>query len=71
MAKASKAKVTTKRRRAHNVDGSFKADDPATPEVNEAYIYVPSDVEPLEVEVTRREGQRAAGGRYLGGKLIG
>ena len=71
MAKASKSKVTTKRRRAHNPDGSFKADDPATPEINEAYVDIPSDVEPPEVEVARREGQRAAGGRYLGGKLVG
>ena len=30
-------KVVKKKKRAHNEDGSFKADDPETPDVNEAW----------------------------------
>ena len=29
--------MATEKKRAHNKDGKFKADDPATPDVNEAY----------------------------------
>jgi hypothetical protein len=34
----AKAKAPAKKKRAHNKDGSFKADDPATPNVNEAFV---------------------------------
>lgn len=59
----SKTKAAIKRRRAHNVDGSFKADDPSTPEVNEAFVQ--------EAPVDQREAQRSVGLRRLGGKLLG
>ena len=29
--------MATEKKRAHDKDGKFKADDPATPDVNEAY----------------------------------
>ena len=29
--------MATEKKRAHDEDGKFKADDPATPDVNEAY----------------------------------
>ena len=31
------ARVTGRRKRAHDPDGHFKADDPTTPDVNEAF----------------------------------
>lgn len=63
----SKTKAATKRRRAHNSDGSFKADDLSTPDVNEAFVPLVAEDKPLE----DRQAQRQVGGRYLGGKLIG
>lgn len=70
MARASTKITSTKkdpakrRARAKKDDGTFQADDPATPDVNEAFVQEPTP----EVQ---RESQRAVGGRYLGGKLIG
>ena len=29
--------MADEKKRAHNKDGKFKADDPATPDINEAY----------------------------------
>ena len=37
-----------RRKRAHNEDGSFKADDQSTPDVNEAFV----DEAPAELELT-------------------
>lgn len=34
---AKRTRKPAEPKRAHNDDGKFKADDPATPEVNEAY----------------------------------
>jgi len=70
MARASTKKTSTKkepakrRARAKKDDGTFQADDPATPDVNEAFVQEPAPE-------AQRESQRAVGGRYLGGKLIG
>lgn len=36
--KAPRAKVETARKRARTVKGTFKADDPSTPNVNEAWV---------------------------------
>ena len=36
-AAAVKAKPAAKRKRAHEADGTFKADDPATPDRDEAW----------------------------------
>ena len=36
--KAKKAKTTAKKTRARNEDGHYIADDPSTPDVNEAYV---------------------------------
>jgi len=75
MAKAPAKKASTKkeparrRTRAKKADGTFMADDPSTPDVNEAFIQDDPPAPPApEVQ---REAQRAVGGRYLGGKLIG
>ena len=66
MARKPTAKKTTPkipRKRAKKVDGTFKADDPATPDVNEAYV---------SHEISRREAQRkVGGGRRVGGRLVG
>ena len=64
MAKAPARKKAVKRKRAHNSDGSFKSENPATPDVNEAFV-------PEEVPITQREAQRTVGLRRLGGKLVG
>ena len=70
MAKAPAKKVATKkeparrRARAKKDDGTFMAEEPSTPDVNEAFVQEPAP----EVQ---RQAQRAVGGRYLGGKLIG
>jgi len=73
---ALKTKKATKeparrRARAHNSDGSFKADDPTTPNVNEAFT-----IEVPDMDAKRREDQRAKPAgvrsslRRLGGKLV-
>lgn len=36
--KAPRAKVETTRKRARTVKGTFKADDPSTPHINEAFV---------------------------------
>ena len=56
---ALKTKKATKeparrRARAHNADGSFKADDLKTPDVNEAFV-----IEVPDMDAKRREDQRA------------
>tara|TARA_R110002096_G_scaffold276046_1_gene469757 strand:- start:569 stop:772 length:204 start_codon:yes stop_codon:yes gene_type:complete len=55
--------------RARTSEGHYKADDPATPEKNEAFvehIEVASKDNPDD----NRLAQRKTGGRYLGGKLV-
>ena len=64
LAKKMVKRAAPKRTRAHKADGSFKADDPSTPDINEAFVQEPAP----EVH---REAQRAVGLRRLGGKLIG
>lgn len=64
LAKKTVKRAAPKRKRAHKADGSFKADDPSTPDINEAFVQEPAP----EVH---REAQRAVGLRRLGGKLIG
>ncbi len=64
LAKKMVKRAAPKRKRAHKADGSFKADDPSTPDINEAFVQEPAP----EVH---REAQRAVGLRRLGGKLIG
>ena len=63
LAKKMVKRAAPKRKRAHKADGSFKADDPSTPDINEAFVQEPAP----EVQ---REAQRAVGGRYLGGRRI-
>lgn len=36
--KKAPKKTTAKKKRARNVDGTLKADDPSTPDVNEAWV---------------------------------
>tara|TARA_R100001129_G_scaffold138169_1_gene99328 strand:+ start:606 stop:824 length:219 start_codon:yes stop_codon:yes gene_type:complete len=72
MAKATKKTSTKKeparrRTRARKEDGSFQADDPSTPDVNEAYV---QEKAPAPVE-DQRSAQRSVGLRRLGGKLVG
>ena len=64
LAKKTVKRAAPKRKRAHKADGSFQADDPSTPDINEAFVQEPAP----EVH---REAQRAVGLRRLGGKLIG
>jgi len=60
-------KKAAPKKRAKKVDGTFKADDPSTPDVNEAFV---------STDQARREIQRAtrsmtgSRSRRLGGKLI-
>ena len=63
-AKKMVKKAAPKRKRAHKADGSFQADDPSTPDVNEAFVQEPAPE-------AQREAQRSVGLRRLGGKLIG
>ena len=78
--KASAKKVAVKktRKRARTEDGHFKADAPAPPDVNEAFVQPEASSEPSDEEQARREAQRkkfappaaGSGARYLGGKLV-
>ena len=73
MAKASTKKTSTKkeparrRTRAKKADGTFQADDPSTPDVNEAFVQ--EKASPVAEE--QRASQRSVGLRRLGGKLVG
>ncbi len=73
MAKASTKKTSTKkeparrRTRAKKADGTFQADDPSTPDVNEAFVQEKA----FPVAEEQRASQRSVGLRRLGGKLVG
>tara|TARA_R110000787_G_scaffold151094_1_gene265008 strand:+ start:92 stop:289 length:198 start_codon:yes stop_codon:yes gene_type:complete len=63
----TKKSIQKAKSRARTIVGHFKADDPTTPEVNEAFV-VP---DPIVINVDdNRIAQRSVGGRYLGGKLV-
>jgi hypothetical protein len=59
----AKKPVKKARTRARTAKGHYKKDDPATPNVNEAFVKE-------EVAEKQRVAQRSVGGRYLGGKLV-
>ena len=69
--KSSAKKVSAKPKRARTDDGQFVPDDPATLDINEAYVQPDADQ-------ARREAQRAkfapktsgTGTRRIGGKLV-
>ena len=66
--KTSPKKEPAKRRaRAKKDDGTFMADDPSTPDVNEAFVQEEAPVP----EEDQRVAQRSVGLRRLGGKLVG
>ena len=69
--KAKKVKKAPARKRAHKDDGTFIADDPSTPDVNEAYeVTVPVDVSAVrEAQRGKASGVRSAHRRF-GGKLV-
>lgn len=63
-----------KRARAKKKDGTFKADDKSTPDINEAFVEeAPSDVGDVLIgpdDELRRSKQRHVGVRRLGGKVV-
>ena len=65
--KATKKAPTKRRTRAKKADGTFQADDPSTPDINEAFV---QDTPPAPKD-DQRAAQRSVGLRRLGGKLIG
>tara|TARA_R110002020_G_scaffold85121_11_gene210288 strand:- start:241 stop:459 length:219 start_codon:yes stop_codon:yes gene_type:complete len=65
--KATKKAPTKRKTRAKKADGTFQADDPSTPDINEAYV---QDTPPAPQD-DQRAAQRSVGLRRLGGKLIG
>lgn len=70
---AAKKRNTLPLKRAKNEDGTFKGDDPSTPDVNEAFVVsdpVVVDVDAVrEAQRTKPPGTRSAQ-RRLGGKLV-
>lgn len=54
----TKTETTTKRRRARTSEGHYKADDPSTPEVNEAYV---EEDQPQVAPRTRKTTEKASG----------
>ena len=71
MADAKKAKKAPARRRAHEDDGTFKADDPSTPDVNEAYEEaVPVNVSAIREAQRSKPGGTRSSQRRLKGKLV-
>ena len=66
MALSFKKKAAPKKR-AKKVDGTFKADDPSTPDVNEAYVNTDQAHREMQRATRSRTGSRS---RRLGGKLI-
>lgn len=52
-------------KRAHNEDGTFKGDDPATPEVNEAYDPPKPTLKPRNVLRKERVGAPTVGARRV------
>ena len=72
MEKSTKRNTPTiPRKRAKKEDGTFKADDLSTPDVNEAFV-----LPVVETEVEHRQAQRdtrsltGSRSRRLGGKLV-
>ena len=64
---STKKELARRRTRAKKADGTFQADDPSTPDVNEAFVQ--EKAPPMAEE--QRASQRSVGLRRLGGKLIG
>ena len=74
MAKSPKKTSTKKeparrRTRAKKADGTFKADNPATPDINEAFVPIESDQSFREAQRAKPAGVRSSY-RRLGGKLV-
>ena len=68
--KASTKKEPSRRRaRAKKADGTFMADDPSTPEVNEAFVPAESDQSFREAQRAKPAGPRSSYTR-LGGELV-
>lgn len=70
---AAKKRNTLQLKRAKNEDGTFKGDDPSTPDVNEAFVVsdpIVVNVDAVrEAQRTKPPGTRSAQ-RRLGGKLV-
>ena len=64
---STKREPAKRRARAKKADGTFKADDPSTPDVNETFV---QEEAPAPVK-DQRSAQRSVGLRRLGGKLVG
>jgi len=64
---STKKELARRRTRAKKADGTFQADDPSTPDVNEAFVQ--KKAPPMAEE--QRASQRSVGLRRLGGKLVG
>ena len=64
---STKREPAKRRARAKKADGTFQADDPSTPDVNEAFV---QEEAPAPGE-DQRAAQRSVGLRRLGGKLVG
>jgi len=54
---ADSKNTSTKRRRARTEDGQYRADDPSTPNVNEAYV----QDEPKVAPRTRKKAEKPSG----------
>ncbi len=68
--KTSTKKEPAKRRaRAKKEDGTFMADDPSTPDVNEAFVVPDMLAAEREAQRTKPAGVRSSY-RRLGGKLV-
>ena len=64
-----KVKQAPDRKRAHKEDGTFKADDPSTPDVNEAFE-APAVVDPVRAaQLKKTPGTRSTSRRFKG-KLV-
>ena len=69
--KVKKVKKAPARTRAHKDDGTFIADDPSTPDVNEAYeVAVPVDVGSVREAQRSKPGGTRSSQRRLKGKLV-
>ena len=70
---AAKKRNTMKMKRAKNEDGTFKGDDPSTPDVNEAFVIpdpVVIDVDAIRQALRSKVAGTRSSQRRLGGKLV-
>jgi hypothetical protein len=60
-----------RQRRARTPKGSFKADDPTTPDINEAWVDVPEEPKAIDAEPIHKPAGRPSVRKRVGKPTVG